>query len=227
MFTYCFLSSLPFFIGQPPFGRRKGFCQVIVNREKLEALDQEKVEFESVFEDLEFNVDEKVCGESNDVERVMNSVASRDYSDYNRFVCFIQSSVTKDWEIESFDGSSLSVTKLIAKFSFKKFYPWQGMPKIFIIQGHPTTTARQADEPLDEKSFSVKLPFSENILCLFVPYRKGYISTLLSVIKLHGSKRPVDILDIFSEAKKLFYEKNHITIPDPVHNFTRSVYLNL
>ena len=183
------------------------------------------MEFESVFKDLGFDVDEKVCNTNDDLEQKIRSVASRDFRGYNRFVCFIQSSVTKDWEIESFDGSSLSVTKLIAKFRFEKSFPWEVVPKIFIIQGHQSTTALQAGEPLDEKSFSVKLPVGENVLCLFVPYRKGYISTLLSVIKLHGSERLVDILDILSEAKKLFYEKNHITIPDPVHNFMGTVYL--
>lgn len=149
----------------------------------------------------------------------MYSVAKRDYSDYNSFVCFMQSSVTKDWEIESFDGRSLSLTKLLAKFSFFEF---PSLLKIFIIQGHQTTTALEADEPLDVESFSVKLP-RENFLCLFVPYRKGYISTLLSVIKSPGSKRR-DILYILSEAKKLFYEKNHILIPDPVHNLMGPVY---
>jgi len=212
------------FIGLPLEGI-KGFCQVVVNRQKLEALDGEKVEFERVFKDLGFDVDEKVCKSNDDVKRVIVSVADRDYSDYNRFVCFIQSNVNRDWEIEGFDGGSLSVAKLLTNFRYSRFSSWSEPLKIFIIQGHQTTTALEADEPIDEKSFSLKLPFGENCLCLFVPYRKGYISTLLSVIKSQGSK-PRDIFDILSEAKKLFYEKNHITIPDPVHNFRGPVYLN-
>lgn len=207
-----------------PFDRIKGFCQVVVNRQRLEALDEEREEFNSVFKDLGFDVDEKVCESNYDVERVINSVARRDYSDYNSFICFIQSNVTKDGEIESSFGHSLSVNKLLAKFSFLKFSSLRGASKIFIIQGHQTTTALEADEPIDEKSVSMKLPVGET-LCLFFPYRKGYIATLLRIIKLHGSKRR-DILYILSEAKKLFYEKNHITIPDPVHNLTGPVYLN-
>ena len=209
------------------FDRIKGFCQVIVSRQKLEALDKEKMEFESVFKDLGFDVDEKVCESNDDVERVITYVASRDYSGYNSFICFIQSSVTKDGRIESFFGRSLSITKLLAKFRCSELPHWREAPKIFIIQGHQTTTALEADEPVDEKSVSVKLPVGENFLCLFFPYRKGYIATLLSVIKLHSSKidrRP--ILDILSEAKKLFYEKNHVTIPDPVNNLTCPAYLN-
>jgi len=236
-----------------PFGsrRRKGFCQVIVNKQEREALDEEKVEFESVFKNLGFYVDEKVCELYDDVEPLINSVASRDYDDYNLFVCFVQSSVTKDWKIERFGGRSLSVTELLAKFRSLGFPQLQKeMPKIFIIQGHQTTTALEADEPLEEKSlfekslseislfvpsfetssfeksFSVKLSaFGKNFLCLFVPYRRGYISTLLSVIKLHSLERR-DILDVFSEAKKLFYEKSRITIPEPIHNLTGPVYLN-
>ena len=202
-----------------------GFCQVIVNRQpKLEALDEEREAFKSVFKDLKFDVDEKVCESNVDIEQVINSVASRDYSDYSCFICFIQSNVTKDGEIESFFGRPLSVAKLLAKFSFLGFSSWRDPPKIFIIQGHQTTTALEADEPIDEKSVSVKLPVGENFLCLFLPYRKGYIATLLSTIKLHSSQGH-DILCILSEAKKLFYEKNHITIPDLVHNLTDSVYL--
>ena len=207
------------------FRGMKGFCQVIVNGQRLEALDEERKEFESVFKGLGFEVDEKVCESDDDVERVIDSVADRDFPHYNRFMFFIQSSVNRDGEIESTFGRSLSVTNLLAKFRFLEFSSRSEPPKIFIIQGHQTTTALEADKPIDEKSFSVELPFGQNFLCLFVPYRKGYISTLLSVIKLHGSKR-CDILDILSEAKKLFYEKNHITIPDPVHNLTRPVFLN-
>ena len=203
----------------------KRFCQVVVNRQKLEALDQEKVEFKSVFKDLGFDVDEKVCESNDDVESVIDYVSGRDYSGYNSLIFFVQSSVNRDGKIASSLGRSLSITKLLAKFRFSEFSFRPQSPKIFIIQGHQTTTTLEADEPIDEKSLSVKLPFGENFLCLFVPYRKGYISTLLSVIKLRGSKGR-DILGILSEAKKLFYEKNHITIPDPVHNLTRPVYLN-
>jgi len=60
------------------------------------------VEFESVFKDLGFGVNEKESESNDDVEWVIESVADRDYSDYNRFVCFIQSSVNRDWEIEGF-----------------------------------------------------------------------------------------------------------------------------
>lgn len=208
-----------------PSDRIKGFCQVVVNRQRLEALDEEREEFKSVFKDLGFDVDENVCESNYDVELVINSVARRDYSHYNSFICFIQSNVTKDGKIESGSfGHSLSVTKLLANFKFLELPSRREAPKIFIIQGHQTTTALEADEPDDEKSFSVKLPVGET-LCLFFPYRKGYIATLLSIIKLHGSKRR-DILYILSLAKKLFYEKNHIIIPDPVHNLTGPVYLN-
>ena len=212
------------FIGES-FDRIKGFCQVIVNRQKLEVLDKERMEFRSVFKDLGFDADEKVFESTDDVERVIDFLASRDYSDYNRFICFIQTSVTKDGRIESFLGRSLSITNLLAKLRCLELPPWREAPKIFIIQGHQTTTALETDEPVDEKSVSVKLPVGENFLCLFFPYRKGYIATLLSVIKLHSSKRR-HILEILSEAKKLFYEKNRITIPDPVHNLTGPVYLN-
>jgi len=154
----------------------------------------------------------------------LNSVASRDYGEYNLFVCFV-----KDLKIEEFGGRGLSVTKLLARFR-SSFHPLQQeRPKIFIIQGHQTTTAFAIDEPHYEKllfkeSVSIKFP-DENFLCLLFPYRKGYISTLLSVIKSQSSE-PREILDILSEAKKLFYQKNHITIPDPVHNLTGPVYLN-
>jgi len=207
------------------------------------------VEFESVFKNLGFYVDGIVCESSDDIERLINSVASRDYEDYNLFVCFVQSCVTKDWKIKRFAGPPLSVTELLAKFgSWGVSRLQEEMPKIFIIQGHQTTTTLEADEPLDEKSLfkrplfkisslesslseelpSVKLPaFSKNFLCLFVPYRKGYISTLLSVIKLHSSSlKRRDILDTLLEAKKLFYEKNHIIIPEPIHNLMGPVYLN-
>ena len=121
----------------------------------------------------------------------------------------------------------MSVAGLIAKFRFEESFDPPELPKIFIIQGHQTTTAEKAFEPLYEKPFSVKLPEREKYLCLFVPYRKGYISTLLSVIKSHGSKHTRrHILEILLEAKKLFYNQNHITIPDPVHNLVDPVYLN-
>ena len=74
----------------------KRFCKVIVNRQKLEALEEELLEFESVFRDLEFYVDETVCESNDDVGLVINSVARRDYGSYSSFVCFIQSSITKD-----------------------------------------------------------------------------------------------------------------------------------
>ena len=56
-------------------------------------IDRKKMEFKSVFKDLEFDVDVKVCESNDDGERVTNSVTSRDYSDYCSFICFIQSSV--------------------------------------------------------------------------------------------------------------------------------------
>lgn len=165
-----------------------------------------------------------VCGPNGDVGLVINSVAEGDYSYNSSFVCFILSNVTENWEIETLGGQPLSVTKLMGKFSSVKWSTLITQPKIIIILGHPETTALETDEPVEEKSFTVELPPGENFLCLFVPYRKGYISTLLSVIKLYGSSR--DLLSIFSEAKKLFYEKSHITIPDPVHNLLGKVYLN-
>ena len=207
--------------------RTKGFCQVVVNRQKLEGLDVEKEEFKSVFKGLRFDVNEKVLKSNDDIEWLMDSVADRDYYDYNQFVCFIQSNVNRDWEIEMPDGRSWSVTELLTRFKFFRHPSWLGsleLRKIFIIQGHQTATTLMADEPTEEKSFLIKLPHAES-LCLFVPYRKGYISTLLNVIKSQSIKRR-DILDILSEAKKLFYEKNHITIPDPVHNLMGPVYLN-
>ena len=181
------------------------------------------MEFERVFKDLGFEVDEKVCKSNDDLGMVMNSVNSKDYSDYNCFIWFMQFNVTEDGKIENFFGRSMSITKLLVKFSFLEFSSWREAPKIFIIQGHQTTTALEANEPIDEKSFSVNLHVGET-LCLFVPYRQGYIATLLGAIKLHCSERR-DILYILSEAKKLFYQKSHITIPDPVHNLTRPVYL--
>ena len=207
--------------------RMKGFCQVVVNRQKLEGLGDEKEEFKSVFKGLRFDVNEKVCKSNDDIEWVLDSVADRDYSDHNLFVCFIQSNVNRDWEIEMPDGRSWSVTELLTRFKFFRYPSWPGsleLRKIFIIQGHQTATTLKADEPIDEKSFLVNLPFKES-LCLYVPYRKGYISTLLNVIKSLGIK-PRDILDILSEAKKLYYEQNHIIIPDPVHNLMGPLYLN-
>jgi len=186
-----------------------------------------------VFKDLGFSVDEIVCEPNDDVEKALHSVASRDYGEYNLFVCFVQSSVIKDLIIEGFGGRVLSVTELLARFSSRFHLLQRERPKIFIIQGHQTTATFGIDEPRYERSLpkllfkesvSIKLP-DENFLCLFFPYRKGYISTLLSVIKSQSSE-PREILDILSEAKKSFYEKNHITIPDPVHNLTGPVYLN-
>lgn len=165
-------------------------------------------------------MNKELCGAENDVELVTNSLARRDYSDKYCFVCFILSNVTKNWEIETLGRHPLSVDRLVAKFR----HSFLVQPKIFIVQGHQKSTALETDVPFDETSFyTVKLLPGANFLCLFVPYRKGYISTLLSVIKLHGSKR--DLLYILSEAKKLFYEKSGMTIPDPVHNFSSKVYL--
>ena len=215
-----FAQFIYFFIGQPfRSSRRKGFCQIIAERKEVEALDEEKVEFESVFKDLGFYVDVEVWESTHDVGRVLNSLARRVFGEYSLFVCFVQSSVT----------SPMSVINLLREFKILQ----QEMPKIVIIQGHQTTIALEAAVAyaydwhlLFEKTYSEDLPaFGENFLYLFVPYRKGYISTLLSVIKLPGSK-PRDILDILSEAKKLFYEKSHITIPDPVHNLKGPVYLS-
>ena len=175
-----------------------------------------------------------ICVSGVDLEWVTKHVAREYYGNYNLFVCFVQSSVTKDWRLEMFGSRPLSVIDLLAKFdetaSFQFRHQEQNMAEIFIIQGHQTTTALEADESYNwksfEESFSMKFATSgRNLLCLFVPYRKGYISTLGSVIKLPGSK-PRDILDIFSEAKKLFYEKSYFTIPDPVHNLKGPVYLN-
>lgn len=189
-------------------------------RHELEALDEEKVEFESVLKDLGFYVDEEVCESNDDVEWVLHSVAGRVYGEDSLFVCFVQSSVTAPW----------SAIELLHKFKILR----QEMPKIIIIQGHQTTTALEAGVSYDynwqlllKNSLTEDLLAFGDFLCLIVPYRKGYISTLLSVIKLFGSKPwPRDILDILSEAKKLFYEKSHITIPDPVHNLKGPVYLS-
>ena len=155
----------------------------------------------------------------------IDSLARRDYSDKNSFVCFILSNVTKNWEIENSGGKPFNVTKLMAKFNTSECFTLKRLPKIFIIQGDQKASAHESDEPVAEKPFSAELPVGRNFLCLFVPYRKGYISTLLSVIELHGSDR--DLLYILSEAKKLFYSRNHIIIPDPVHNFSGKVYLGL
>jgi len=121
----------------------------------------------------------------------------------------------------------LSFTELIAKFRFREVFLFPEPPKVFIIQGHQTTTLEKALEPLHEKPFSVKLPETGNFLFLFVPYRKGYISTLLSVIKSGFLRKRLDILHILSEAKELFYKQNHITIPEPVHNLVYPVYLDM
>ena len=178
------------------------------------------MEIESVFQELRYEVNKQVCGAENDLELVTNSLARRDNIDKDCFVCFILSNVTENWEIETLGRLPLSVSKLLAKFR----HSLSGEPKIFIIQGHQKSATLEADKPVEETSFcTVKLLPGKNFLCLFVPYRKGYISTLLSVIKLHGSKR--DLLYILSEAKKLFYERSGITIPEPVHNFSSKVYL--
>ncbi len=202
---------------------RKGFCQIIVNRQKHEALLDEEVELSGVFQDLGFDVPKAVCGPNHDVETIINSLTTKSYRDNTIFVCFILSNVTENWEIKTLGGQPLSVTKLMGKFSSSKWSTLITKPKIFIILGHRETTALETDEPVEDKIFTVELPPGGNFLCLFVPYRKGYISTLLSAIKLYGSSR--DLLSILSEAKKLFYEKSHITIPDPVHNLLGKVYL--
>ncbi len=202
---------------------RRGFCQIIVNRQKHEALLDEEVELSSVFQDLGFDVHKAVCGPKDDVETIINSLARGSYRDNTKFVCFILSNITENWETESFDKQSLSVTKLMARFTYGPLsLDLLEQPKIFIIQGKQNVTALETDEAVKE-SFTVALPPGKNFLCLFVPYRKGYISTLLSVIKMYGSN--LDLLSILSVAKKLFYEKSHITIPDPVHNFKGKVYL--
>ena len=162
-------------------------------------------------------MDKAVCSPKNDVESIINSVALRDYDGNSSLVCFILSDVT------------LSVSKLMTKFRGSDSL--QFTPKIFIIQGHQSlaTALSETKVPVDETSITIQLPVGvENLLCLFVPYRKGYISTLLSTIKLHGLKHSLkrDFLHILSEAKKSFYEKNNITIPDPVHTFSDPVYLH-
>lgn len=174
-------------------------------------------------------MDKAVCSPKNDVESIINSVALRDYDGNRILVCFILSDVTESSEIQSFSGKTLSVSKLMTKFW--RSDSLQFTPKIFIIQGHQSlaTALSETKVPVDETSITIQLPVGvENLLCLFVPYRKGYISTLLSTIKLHGLKHGLkrDFLHILSEAKKSFYEKNNITIPDPVHTFSDPVYLH-
>ncbi|KAJ7383752.1 Caspase 8, apoptosis- cysteine peptidase, like 2 [Desmophyllum pertusum] len=205
--------------------RNPGFCQIIINGQRSETLFKEDGEVQSVFQELGFDVDKAICSPKNDVESIINSVALRDYDGNRILVCFILSDVTESSEIQSFSGKTLSVSKLMTKFW--RSDSLQFKPKIFIIQGHqlPATALSETKVPVDETSITIQLPVGDkNVLCLFVPYRKGYISTLLSTIKLHGLKR--DFLDILSEAKKSFYEKNNITIPDPVHTFSGPVYLH-
>ena len=209
-----------YLLGQP----FKGFCQVIVNRQELKALDEEKEEFKSVFKDLDFYFDEVACKSNDDVEGVIEHVVSRDYGACNLFVCFVQSCVTEDWNIKNSDGRTLDVKSLLAKFTtLKSPHLVRKMPKIFIIQGHQTITS--ANKLLLERSFPVRSSdLGQDFLCLFVPYEKGYISTLLSIIKCPGSRRR-DIVGILLEAKKQFYKKTHVIIPDPIHNLTVPVCL--
>lgn len=230
MFYSCNLCI--YFLGQP----FKGFCQVIVNRQELKVLDEEKEEFKSVFKDLGFYFDEVACKWNDDVEGVIEHVVSRDYGACNLFVCFVQSCVTEDWNIKNSDGRTLDFKSLLAKFTtLKSSHLVRKMPKIFIIQGHKTITALATVERYDWKSSSDKLllgrsfpvrssDLGEDFLCLFVPYEKGYISTLLSIIKLPGSRRR-DISGILLEAKKQFYKNTHVIIPDPIHNLTVPVCL--
>lgn len=204
-----------------PFVGTKGFCQVIINRTIQEALVGEEEEIVSVFQSLGYDVDTATCTPNDDVKQLVKPIAARNYDNKNIFFCFILSNVTKNLEIENSKGDTFNVKDLLVNFIPRNCLLLWGKPKVFIFLGHQSVTAPETKHSAIRVLSDAEVPFPG--LYLFVPYGKEYISTLLNQIKLHGSR--LDLLSIFEEAKKSFYEETNLTIPDPVHNFSKKVFL--
>ena len=197
-----------------------GFCQIIINRTTQEELVGEMDEIVRVFEELDYHVDKATCTPSDGIEKVVESIAARDYQYRTIFVCFILSNLTENMEMESVKGGAFNVKDLMGMFSPLHCPQLSGRPKVFIFLVHQKAGASESKYSVS-KTLTAHLPFHG--LCLFVPYSQGYLSALLTQIELRGSD--LDLLTILEEAKKSFYKKTSITIPDPVHNFTERVFL--
>ncbi|PFX21026.1 E3 ubiquitin-protein ligase DZIP3 [Stylophora pistillata] len=194
----------------------KGFCQVIINRTTHEGIVGKEDEIVSVFQSLGYDVDKATSTANDDVKQLVKPIAARDYDNSDIFVCFILSNLTENLEIVSSKGGAFGVIDLMTKFSPRNCLSLSEKPKVFIFLVH-----QKAAAPATMYSVARNVPFPG--MCLFVPYRKGYLSTLLTEIKSRASD--LDLLSILEEAKRSFYQKNNITIPDPVHNFPKKVFL--
>ena len=203
-----------------PFPGKKGFCQIIIDRTTQEELVDKNNEIAGVFEGFNYYVDKVTCTPSYDLKTLVEGIAARDYVGVNIFVCFILSNLTENMEIESLEGGAFNLKDLMGMFNPMNCPQLSGRPKVFIFLVHQKAGASESKYSVP-KTLTAHLPFHG--LCLFVPYSQGYLSALLTQIALRGSDR--DLLTILEEAKKSFYKKTSITIPDPVHNFTERVFL--
>ena len=197
-----------------------GLCQIIINRTTQEELVGEMDEIVHVFEELHYHVDKATCTPSDGIEKVIESIAARDYQYRKFFVCFILSNLTENMEMESVKGGAFNVKDLMGMFSPLHCPQLSGRPKVFIFLVHQKAGASESKYSVP-KTLTAHLPFHG--LCLFVPYSQGYLFTLLTKIRSSGSD--LDLLTILEEAKKSFYKETNITIPDPVHNFNERVFL--
>ena len=199
-----------------------GFCQIIVNRTTQEELVGEMDEIARVFKELDYHVDKATCTPSDGIEKVVESIVARDYQYRKIFVCFILSNLTENMEMESVKGGAFNVKDLMGMFRPLHCPQLSGRPKVFIFLVHQKAGIKASESKYSVyKTLTAHLPFPG--LCLFVPYSQGYLSTLLTKIRLNGSD--LDLLTILEEAKKSFYKETNITIPDPVHNFNARVFL--
>ena len=202
------------------FKRNHGFCQVIINRMTQKEFVGEKDEIVRVFETLNYRVDKAICRPSDDLKKLVQSIVARDYEHCNIFVCFLLSNLTENMEMENVKGGAFNVRELMDMFSPSNCPKLAGKPKVFIFLVHQKAAASESKYSVPEKLITV-VPFSG--LCLFAPCGKGYLSALLTEIGSHSLHS--DLLTILKEAEKSFYEKTKITIPAPVHNFRRRVFL--
>lgn len=199
-----------------------GLCQIIINRTTQEKLVGEMDEIARVFKELDYHVDKATCTPSDGIEKVVESIAARDYQYRKIFVCFILSNLTENMEMESVKGGAFNVKDLMGMFSPLHCPQLSGRPKVFIFLVHQKAGIKESESKYSvSKTLTAHLPFPG--LCLFVPYSQGYLSTLLTKIRLNGLD--LDLLTILEEAKKSFYKETNITIPDPVHNFNERVFL--
>lgn len=199
-----------------------GFCQIIINRTTQEELVGEMDEIARVFKELDYHVDKATCTPSDGIEKVVESIVARDYQYRKIFVCFILSNLTENMEMESVKGGAFNVKDLMGMFRPLHCPQLSERPKVFIFLVHQKAGIKASESKYSVyKTLTAHLPFPG--LCLFVPYSQGYLSTLLTKIRLNGSD--LDLLTILEEAKKSFYKETNITIPDPVHNFNARVFL--